>query len=261
METLEQLVKERRGYKYLSKSGVSPYQNYQYDLNSRKQMKANELDHDENNECGEGWNLATLKWIADNCMKVDGIIVECSIPKSAIIVVPEDSDGKFRTDIIKIKKIHSIESLFPALKDFAQKLKNYKPINPITAEVMPDVESLKKIMASVRASVGDSVRDSVRDSVGASVWDSVGDSVRASVGDSVGASVRASVRDSVGASVRASVGDYSYICGCFAIKEFFNLEYEHPVFDLIRMGVMVIIVNKKAMVYGKYGKFLGEFKL
>jgi hypothetical protein len=65
--------------------------------------------------------------------------------------------------------------------------------------------------ASVRASAWASVRDSVGDSVGASVRDSVRDSVWASVRDSVGASVRASVWasvwDSVGASVRDSVRD------------------------------------------------------
>ena len=82
------------------------------------------------------------------------------------------------------------------------------------------------VWVSVRASVGDSVRDSVWNSVQDSVWDSVRtsvwasvedsvwDSVRASVWASVGdsvwdsvrASVRASVRDSVWDSVRASVG-------------------------------------------------------
>ena len=56
----------------------------------------------------------------------------------------------------------------------------------------------KKIIDSVRASVGASVR--------ASVWDSVRDSVRASVWDSVGASVRDSVWD----SVRDSVWDSGY---------------------------------------------------
>jgi hypothetical protein len=77
----------------------------------------------------------------------------------------------------------------------------------------------------------------------------------------VWASVRASVRDSVRDSVGASVREYSYICGYLAIKDFFNLKYEHPVFELIRMGIMVIVVDKKAMVYGKNGKLLGEFKL
>ena len=61
----------------------------------------------------------------------------------------------------------------------------------------------KRMMASVRASVGESVRASVGESVRASVWDSVWESVWESVWDSV----RASVWDSVGDSVRESVWD------------------------------------------------------
>jgi len=61
--------------------------------------------------------------------------------------------------------------------------------------------------ASVRASVGDSVRDSVW----ASVWDSVRDSVWASVWDSVGDSVWNSVWDSVWAYMSSFVKcDYKY---------------------------------------------------
>ena len=67
------------------------------------------------------------------------------------------------------------------------------------------------VLASVSASVLDSVRDSVSDSVSASVrasvLDSVRDSVSASVLDSVRASVLDSVRDSVSASVLDSVRD------------------------------------------------------
>jgi hypothetical protein len=75
--------------------------------------------------------------------------------------------------------------------------------------------------ASVRDSVGASVRASVRDSVGASVRASVGASVRDSVWDSVGASVRASVWDSVGASVRAY-----YDADTWSFYGFFNDNFE-----------------------------------
>jgi hypothetical protein len=44
----------------------------------------------------------------------------------------------------------------------------------------------------------------------------------------------------------------------YAIKEFFNLEYEHPVFDLIRLGILVINIDNKFKIFGKNGKFLGE---
>ena len=232
METLQELVEQRRGYKYLTKDGKSPYQEYQYDMKSRKVM-VTKLNTNLRDACGEGWNLATLKWIADNCLKLEGVIIECSIPKDAQIIVTTNSDGKFRTDKIKIKKVHSIESLFPIFKGLQKRVSNYKPVNPITAEVIPDVEKIKKIYASV--------------------WDSVW----VSVGDSVWASVR----DSVGDSVWDSVWDQSYICGYHAIKELFNLDYEHPSFEFVRMGIIVVEVKKTLKVYGKNGKHLGDVKL
>jgi hypothetical protein len=37
--------------------------------------------------------------------------------------------------------------------------------------------------------------------------------------------------------------------------------YEHPVFDLIRLGVLVVNVFGKFKVFGKGTKFLGEFEM
>src|SRR5271157_4791923 len=94
-ETLEELVAQRKGYKYLSRDGISPYKQYKYNLKSKKKL-VSVLDQDETHDCGAGWNLATLKWIADNCLKLEGVIVEYSIPPEAVIVVPKQSTGKFR---------------------------------------------------------------------------------------------------------------------------------------------------------------------
>ena len=242
-ETIEELVAQRRGYKYLRADGVSPYQGYSYDLKNKRQLHVDHLNTDTKEACGEGWNLATLRWIADNCMKLDGVIVECAIPAKAKIIVPENSDGKFRTDIIKFKKVHKIESLFPILTDINKRLKSYKPNNPITAEVMPDTGKLKKIM------------DQVWDQVWAQVWDQVRAQVRAQVCAQVGAQVCAQVWDQVWAQVRDQVGVIAY----HAVKEFFNIDYDHPAFELIRLGVIVVKVLGKFKVFGENGKYLGEF--
>jgi len=74
----------------------------------------------------------------------------------------------------------------------------------------------------------------------------------------VWASMKDSMKDSMRASMRDSVRAQIYIISYFAVKEFLNLEYEHPVFDLIRMGVIVVEVNNKFMVFGKEGKYLGN---
>ena len=218
METLQELVDQRRGYKYLKADGTSPYKGFVYDLENRKQLKT-KLDPDANKDCGEGWNLATLQWILNDTKIMDKIIVEFSIPKKAQICVPINSNGKFRTDIIKLKKVHPVGVLFPAIKDIIERLKTYKPINPITAEEMPPKGKIKKIMAQVGAQF----------------------------------------RDQVGAQVGAQFRTQVYLCAHYAVKLFMNLSYEHPAFDLIRLGIMVVKVQDKYKVFGKNGKYLGEF--
>ena len=253
METLEELVAQRRGYKFLKVGGVSPYQSFKYDLKNKGMLVSN-VDTNLSRDCGAGWNLATLQWIADNCLTIDGVIVECAIPKRAQIIVPHNSDGKFRTDRIKFKKIHTVYTLFPALKDIQERLNKYKPVNPIIAEKLPSELKIKKIMSAV----GDQVR--------AQVWDQVGDQVRAQVRAQVWAQVWDQVWDQVRDQVRAQVGDQVWdqvwdqvrVCGYLALKEFMNLDYDHPAFDLVRLGIIVIYVDGKHKVFGKNGKYLGE---
>jgi len=259
-ETVEELVQQRRGYKYLRPNLTSPYQGHQYSFASQQIMVANALNENPHDECGAGWNLATIPWILNHCNIFNHIIVEFTIPKPAKIIIPENSSGKFRTDKIKYKKTIHIEDKIPALKDFQKRIKNYNPVNPIVADEMPDKKEIKKIMDSVGASVRASVRASVWASVRASVWDSVGDSVRDSVGDSVWDSVWDSVRASVRASVWDSVRDYCYTCGYYAIVKFFDLSYRHPVFNLIDLGIIVIDAKEKHMVFGKNGKHLGDIE-
>ena len=101
-----------------------------------------------------------------------------------------------------------------------KRLKTYKPNNPITATKMPDEQIMRGVLVRIKASVGDSV------------WD----------------------------SVRASVGGQSAICGYHAINKFLKLGIEHPAFDLVELGVIVVQTGGMVKVYGKKGKFLGEFR-
>ena len=251
-ETIEELVEQRRGYKYLNKDRISPYQNYKYDL--RRRLVVDRLDEDINKDCGAGWNLATLDWILRDTNVLNKIIVEFEIPPEGKIIVPIDSRGKFRTDIIKKKRIWNPEELFPQLKDISKRLANYKFINPITAEVLPPKEKILNIMAQVRDQVWDQVGDQVGNQVWAQVWAQVRAQVRDQVWDQVRDQVWDQGGDQVGAQVWAQVGAIAY----FAIKLFLDLPYEHPVFDLIRLGVIVVNVNGKYKIFGKNGKYLGE---
>jgi len=214
-ETLDELVKARKGYKYLNKDRTSPYQGYKYVFRKRKIFKS-QLDKNVSEDCGEGWNLATLGWIFENTNVLDKIIVEFSIPDNAEIIVPSGTSGKFRTNIIRYEKIHRVENLLPMLKDILRRLKFYKPINPITATILPPKRKIKSILKKVRAQIGAQVRAQIR----AQVW----------------------------------------IIVYYAIKLFMGLKYEHPAFDLIRLGIVVVRINDRLKIFGKNSKYLGEMQ-
>jgi hypothetical protein len=290
-ETLKELINKRKGYKYLDKDGTSPYQNFKYD--GRKRIfKTDDLDEDTSKNCAAGFNLATLGWILADCSCIaDKIIVEYSIPDEATIIVPKGSSGKFRTNIIKKEKTYHITDLVPEIKGILKRLEKYKPINPINAEKLPPKRQLKSILSKIkkpargqiRDQVGDQVRDQICDQFGNQIWDQVW----AKIWDQVGSQVRDQICDQFGNRVEYQSGnqfgsqfgnqveyqsgnqfgsqfgnqvwDQVGITAYFAVKEFLNLDYDHPAFDLIRLGVFVIKVLDRFKVFGKNGKFLGEF--
>ena len=271
-ETVEQLVKRRKGYKYLLSNGESPYQGYKYILRKGKVFVCNDLNTNPHSDCGAGWNLATLPWILGSCDPIASTkIVEFSIPKDATIVVPDGTTGKFRTDKMVYERQHSPKDLFPQVFKILDQCKRYKPVNPIQAETLPPKRKILSIMEKIGWSVGDQVGAQVRaqvgdrvgDRVGEQVWEQVGERVRAQVGEQVWAQVREQVRDQVGdqvwEQVWEQVWDQVYICAYHAVAEFMKLKYNHPAFDLVRLGVMVIAVANKYKVFGKAGKFLGEY--
>ncbi len=116
----------------------------------------------------------------------------------------------------------SIVANWSYVQDILTRLKSYKHENPFTAEEMPEPSKIKAVMTSIRGQV----------------WGQVGDQVWGQVWDQVWGQV--------------------WVCACYAVKMFMALGYDHPAFDLIRLGVIVINVFGKFKVFGKGGKFLGE---
>lgn len=67
--------------------------------------------------------------------------------------------------------------------------------------------------------------------------------------------VRGQVRDQVWGQVGDQVGTASY----WALNIYFNLGISHWLGEFLKLGVMVIFVNGKVKVFGKKGKYLGEY--
>lgn len=140
------------------------------------------------------------------CPNPNDSFVGASIPCRAFVVEgePVTGDGKkFGFHELRVlEEVSHLDRLFGW--NYSEAIKPVHPfhIKPPKKITQRHIRLLKE-WASVRDSVGASVRDSVWDrvwaSVGASVWDRVWDSVWASVWDSVWDSVGPSVWDSVGA--------------------------------------------------------------
>jgi len=290
-ESLEELVQKRKGYKYLNMDNISPYQKYKYVFRKGKVFTCDDLDDNPQEDCGAGWNLATLSWILKNIDTLKGVkIVEFSIPDDARIIVPQSSTGKYRTNKIRYVKQHELMDLFPKLKIFYQKQKTYKLHNPIVAQEMPDKNKIKKIMSAVQNDVWNDVRKDVQDdlpnavlkvvwdNVREDVWDDIRDDVQDDLPNAVLRVVRnailndvrdndilddilKAVQDDVWDDVWDAVRNQSYIAGYRAIVDFLDLDYHHPAFDLVDLGVIVAKSNNQYMVYGKGGKHLGNIDI
>ena len=96
-------------YKYLNSSMVSPYQGFKYEIG--KQYSVDDYDKSPLNSCGKGLNVATLEW----CLKDVGCdiknhkFIEVEFSPKDIIVIPYNSDGKFR--VRKLKVIREVPKL------------------------------------------------------------------------------------------------------------------------------------------------------
>ncbi len=165
----------------------------------------------------------------------------------------------------------------PLLVTYIDKIEKFKkqPVekfNPYQAEKLPLLSKIKKLIPKsvrdqVRAQVWDQVRNQVWAQVWAQVWDQVWDQVRAQVRDQVWDQVRAQVWDQVGAQVWDQVGDQVgdqvwdqvWATSYWAIKVTLGLPIKHWFFDFLKLGVMIVFVQGKVKVFGKKGKYLGEY--
>ena len=83
------------------------------------------------------------------------------------------------------------------------------------------------------------------------IWDQVG--------DQVGGQVWEQVWDQIWDQIWDQVGDQVWATSYWAINIHFDLGISHWFGDFLKLGVMVIFVNGKVKIFGKKGKYLGEY--
>src|SRR3990167_3968902 len=187
----------------------------------------------------------------------------------------------------------------PKLLFYEKKIRNFKvssKTNPYKATKLPTLKSLKKAMpTAVWDQIGDQVGDQIGEQVGDQVWDQVGDQVGDQVwdqiwdqigdqvgdqvwdqivdqvwdqvwdqiwdeiGDQVGDQVWDQIGDQVWDQVWDQIGDQVWATSYWAVKITLGLPIKHWFFDFLKLGVMILFVSGKVKVFGKKGKFLGEY--
>lgn len=121
----------------------------------------------------------------------------------------------------------------PKLILYQEKIAKFKQddiekYNPYQAEAIPSLTQIKKHLPK---EIRNQINNRVRAQVGDQVWDQV--------------------RDQVGAQVRAT----SY----WGVKITLGLPIKNWFFDFLKLGVMIVVVQGKVKVFGKKGRFLGEY--
>ena len=125
----------------------------------------------------------------------------------------------------------------PLLLTFQDKIEKFKktPIenyNPYQATKLPKLKEIKK-----------SIPKKVRDQVGNQVWNQVWNQVR----------------DQVWNQVWNQVGNQVGTTSYWAVKIVLGLPIKHWFFEFIKLGIMIVFVEGKAKIFGKKGKYLGEY--
>jgi len=272
LETLQELVKARKGYKHLSKDRTSPYQDYKYVFRKGKIFNG-KLNRNANTECGIGWHLATLDWILNDTNIFNKIIVEFSIPEKAEIIVPYKSEGKFRTNIIKYEKIWNPEDLFPVMKDLNKRLKKYKPINFISATKMPDkkkiLDAYRKNKHQLNTKAVDTIIYQIVHKIKYQSENQVNHKILTHIKNQVIYKFWDQIDDMIWYQFRNQFSKHSWyqvrhqfltqidIMNNYAIKIFMKLDYENHIFDIIHLGIIIIKLENKLEIFGKNGKYLG----
>ena len=182
-----------------------------------------------------------------------------------------ESDDKVRVSRLKVLAELPLWLGFGSKKIHEKITKKFKAedYNPYQAEKLPSLKEIKEKMKEPIKVVGDQiryqiryqvraqVRDQVGDQVGVQVWAQVRDQVLDQIRDQVRDQVLDQIRDQVWDQVLAQVWATSY----WAVNIHFELGCSHLFGDFLSLGIMPIFMNGKMKVFGKKGKYLGEYDM
>lgn len=253
------------GIKFTKKDG-SDFRTGKIFYEVGKMLEQNDAEKD-GADCGVGLHLGK-SFIGAGNYAVPEKVFFCVYSKDDFC---GESDDKVRVSRLKVLAELPLWLGFGSKKIHEKITKKFKAedYNPYQAEKLPSLKEIKEKMkeplklfgdqvwAQDGYQVGSQVRAQVRDQVGSQVWAQVRDQVWDQVRDQVVAQVWAQAGYQVGDQVGAQVDTTSF----WAVNIHFELGVSHWFGDFLSLGIMPIFVNGKMKVFGKKGKYLGEYDM
>ena len=209
-----------------------------------KVLKQNDAEKD-GADCGVGLHLGK-SFIGAGNYAVPEKVFFCAYSKDDFC---GESDDKVRVSRLKVLAELPLWLGFGSKKIHEKITKKFKAedYNPYQAEKLPSLKEIKEKMKEPIEVVGDQIRYQIRYQVGAQVLDQVRVQVWYQVGDQV--------LDQVGDQVLDQVWAVSY----WSVNTHFELGVSHWFGDFLKLGIMPVFIGGKMKVFGKKGKYLGEY--
>jgi hypothetical protein len=152
------------------------------------------------------------------------------------------------------------------LKNIDKKI-NIKKFNPYTATKLPDKKLLiwpssikNQDWDQIWDQFGEQVCDRIRSQVGGQIVDQLDDHITSHISDQLDLKIYDKIGYDAPCKVFDQFATQVLATSYCAINIYFKLGITHPFFEFLKLGVIVIFINGKVKIFGKKGKYLGEYR-
>jgi len=102
LEIIKHCTGKIRAWKYVKADGSNPYNQFSEKYEVGKTYIENNFNADEHQNCGAGFNVATLCWCYHDSKNTENQYLEIEFTAKDIVAIPYTTDGKFRVKKMKI---------------------------------------------------------------------------------------------------------------------------------------------------------------
>ncbi len=102
LEIIKHCTGKIRAWKYVKSDGSNPYNQFSEKYEVGKTYTEDNFNADEFQNCGTGFNVATLRWCYHDSGDAENQYLEIEFTAKDIVAIPYTTDGKFRVKKMKI---------------------------------------------------------------------------------------------------------------------------------------------------------------